>query len=61
MNRRPMIRVLGLALLSVAGLVGMLLIGSPGGDAAALLLAAAPLLYGALRVWRVGRHRVNRS
>lgn len=63
MNRRPLTVVLVLALLSVTGIVGMLLIDAPAGDAAALMLAAAPVIYGVLRVrpWgSVGRGRRRR-
>ncbi|MEC9363871.1 MAG: hypothetical protein VYC42_11680 [Pseudomonadota bacterium] len=46
--------VLILALVSIAGIVGMLLVRSPAGDAVLIAAAAAPLLYGLWR-WRAER------
>jgi hypothetical protein len=51
---RSLGRVLALAALSIAGLIGMLLARPPILDAALIGLAAAPLIYGLWR-WHAGR------
>lgn len=54
MRRRPLLRVTALALLSIAGIVGMLLTDGIG-DALFLALAASPLVVGLVRLRREER------
>lgn len=50
-GQRALALVIVLALLSVAGIVGMLLVEAGGADGVLLLVAALPLAAGALLYW----------
>ncbi len=55
-RQRPLLRLILLALLSVAGILGLLLTDSALSDGLLLVLAAMPLLYGAWRRVAIWRH-----
>jgi len=56
-GRGTLLRVTGLALISIAGMIGMLLVTSAWLDLALLTLSALPLAYG---LWRWNRQREAR-